>query len=78
MSLLGRAEVSAGRREHGLLLLEEAMAAATAGVVRNVHTLAEAYCNLMMACASAGEWERAAEWCEQVEEFARSHRTEPL
>ena len=78
MSLLGRAEVSAGRREPGLLLLEEAMAAATAGVVRNVHTLAEAYCNLIMACASVGEWERSAEWCEQVEEFARSHRTEPL
>lgn len=78
LSLLGRAEVTAGRREPGLLLLEEAMAAATAGVVRNVHTLAEAYCNLIIACASIGEWERSAEWCEQVEEFARSHETAPL
>ena len=54
------------------------MAAATAGRVRNVHTLAEAYCNLIEACAGAGEWERAKEWCELVDEFARTHATAPL
>jgi DNA-binding CsgD family transcriptional regulator len=78
LSLLGRAQVSAGRREEGMRLLEEAMAAASAGRVRNVHTLAEAYCNLIMACTSAGEWERATEWCELVDEFARTHGTAPL
>jgi DNA-binding NarL/FixJ family response regulator len=78
LSLLGRAEVSAGRRERGTELLEEAMACAAAGRVRNVHTLAEAYCNLIMACTSAGEWERATEWCELVDEFARTHETAPL
>ena len=78
LSLLGRAEVNAGRREQGMALLEEAMAAASAGRVRNVHTLAEAYCNLIEACAGAGEWERAQEWCEVVDEFARSHETAPL
>ena len=54
------------------------MAAASAGRVRNVHTLAEAYCNLIMASTSAGDWERAAEWCELVDEFAREHGTMPL
>ncbi|MEA2291969.1 MAG: hypothetical protein QOF17_989, partial [Solirubrobacteraceae bacterium] len=78
LSLLGRAEVNAGNREHGMELLEEAMAAATAGRVRNVHTLAEAYCNLIEACAGAGEWERAKEWCEMVDDFARTHETAPL
>jgi DNA-binding NarL/FixJ family response regulator len=78
LSLLGRAEVNAGQREHGMELLEEAMAAATAGRVRNVHTLAEAYCNLIEACAAAGEWERAKEWCEMVDDFARTHATAPL
>jgi len=78
LSLLGRAEVNAGRPEHGMKLLEEAMAAATAGRVRNVHTLAEAYCNLIEACAGAGEWERAQEWCELVDSFARTHATAPL
>ena len=78
LSLLGRAEVSAGRAEAGMTLLEEAMAAATAGRVRNVHTLAEAYCNLIMACTDAGDWNRAAEWCEHVDEFSRTHATAPL
>ncbi|HEV2777146.1 MAG TPA: LuxR C-terminal-related transcriptional regulator [Solirubrobacteraceae bacterium] len=78
LSLLGRTEVQAGRKQHGMALLEEAMAAASAGRVRNVHTLAEAYCNLIMACTSAGEWERATEWCEAVDEFAVEHGTTPL
>ena len=78
LSLLGRAEVSAGRREAGMRLLEEAMAAASAGRVRNIHTLGEAYCNLVNASANAGEWERAAEWCEHVDGFAREHAITPL
>ncbi|UGS36490.1 helix-turn-helix transcriptional regulator [Capillimicrobium parvum] len=78
LSILGRAEVSAGRREDGMRLLEEAMAAAASGRVRNVHTLGEAYCNLIIACTNAGEWERAAEWCELVDDFARAHDATPL
>jgi DNA-binding CsgD family transcriptional regulator len=78
ISLLGRSEVRAGRREPGLLLLEEAMAAATAGRVHDVHTLGEAYCNLVLGCSGAGEWTRAAEWCEHVEDFARGHAIAPL
>ena len=78
LSLLGRAEVSAGAREEGMRLLEEAMAAAAAGRVRNLHTLGEAYCNLIAACISAGEWERAREWCEMVDEFADANAIVPL
>lgn len=78
LSLLGRTEVRAGRTKEGMALLEEAMAAASAGRVRNVHTLAEAYCNLITACTSAGEWERASEWCEAVDDFAVEHGTTPL
>ena len=78
LSQLGQAEVRAGRVPEGMGLLEEAMAAASAGRVRNVHTLAEAYCNLITACSSAGDWERAAEWCELVDEFAREYETMPL
>lgn len=78
LSLLGRAVVTSGRRAEGFKLLEEAMAAASSGRVRNVYTLAEAYCNLIEGCAAAGEWERGVEWCELVEDFARTHRTAPL
>ncbi|STX04924.1 LuxR C-terminal-related transcriptional regulator [Kocuria rosea] len=78
LSLLGQAELAAGHRESGLRLLEEAMVAATAGRVRNVHTLGDTYCALVTACAEAEEWERAVEWCERVEDFARSHQAAPL
>jgi ATP/maltotriose-dependent transcriptional regulator MalT len=78
LSLLGRAEVSAGRHAEGMALLEEAMVAAAAGRVRNLHTLGEAYCNLVIACTAAGEWELAAEWCEHIDEFARTNELAPL
>ena len=78
LSLLGRAVVSSGRREDGLRLLEEAMAAASSGRARNMHTLAEAYCNLIEGCESAGDWERGGEWCELISEFARKNNTQPL
>jgi DNA-binding NarL/FixJ family response regulator len=70
LSVLGRAEVAAGRHEQGARKLEEAMAAASAGRVRNIHTLGEAYCNLVIACTDAGDWPRAAEWCRYVDDFA--------
>lgn len=78
VSLLGRAQVAAGRCEEGLRLLEEAMAGAAGGQVRNIHTLAEAYCNLIIASTNVGDWERATEWCELVDTFARAHEAAPL
>ena len=78
VSVLGRAQVAAGRCEEGLQLLEEAMAGATGGQVRNIHTLAEAYCNLIIASTNAGDWERATEWCELVDTFARKYEAGPL
>ena len=78
LSVVGRARVEGGHIEDGLLLLEEALAGAVGGRVRNVHTLAEAYCNLIIASTSTGDWARATEWCEQVDSFARAHRTAPL
>ena len=78
LSVLGAAEVAAGRLERGMPLLEEAMAAATAGRIRDLFVLASAYCNMIMACTNAGAWPLAAEWCERVDEFAREHQTTPL
>ena len=78
VSVLGRAQVAAGRSEEGLRLLEEAMAGAAGGQVRNIHTLAEAYCNLIIASTNVGDWERATEWCELVDTFARAHEAAPL
>jgi DNA-binding NarL/FixJ family response regulator len=78
LSQLGRAEVALGRWESGIERLEEAMAAASAGRIRNPNTLGEAYCNLIVASTDAGDWERAAEWCEYVVGFARRTAIMPL
>lgn len=78
LSVVGRARVEAGHVEDGLLLLEEAMAGAAGGEVLNVHTLAEAYCNMIIASTSAGDWLRANEWCQHVDAFARKNAAAPL
>ena len=78
LSLIGRSEISSGAFEDGMRRLEEAMAAATAGRIGNPHTLGEAYCNLIVACTSAGDWERASEWCELVDGYASRHAIMPL
>lgn len=78
LSVLGRTELLAGRRERGLVLLEEAMVAATSGRIRSVHAVGEAYCTLVTACVEAEDWERAVEWCEHVEAFASTHHVAPL
>jgi ATP/maltotriose-dependent transcriptional regulator MalT len=78
LSVLGKAEVTAGHLDDGMRLLEEAMATAAAGRWRNVHTVAEAYCNLIEACVNVGEWDRAHEWCELVDDFAQHYGTAPL
>jgi DNA-binding CsgD family transcriptional regulator len=78
LSLIGRSEISVGAFDDGMRKLEEAMAAATAGRIRSPHTLGEAYCNLIAACTSAGDWERAAEWCDVVDGYARRHAIMPL
>jgi DNA-binding CsgD family transcriptional regulator/tetratricopeptide (TPR) repeat protein len=78
LTMLGRAEISAGAFEGGMRKLEEAMAAATAGRIGNPHTIGEAYCNLIVACTSAGDWERASEWCELVNTYAGRHASVPL
>ena len=78
LSLVGRSEIEGGAFDDGMRKLEEAMAAATAGRIGSPHTLGEAYCNLIAACTSAGDWERAAEWCELVDAYAGSHEIMPL
>jgi ATP/maltotriose-dependent transcriptional regulator MalT len=78
LSVLGRAEVAAGRMDEGVAHLDEAMAASTAGRVENPHTLGEAYCNLIIACTAAGDWERASEWCQYVDAFAEERKINVL
>jgi DNA-binding CsgD family transcriptional regulator/tetratricopeptide (TPR) repeat protein len=78
LSLIGRSQISAGDFDEGMRSLEEAMAAATGGRIGNPHTLGEAYCNLIVACTDAGDWDRASEWCDLVDDYADRSAMMPL
>jgi len=72
LSTLGGARVDAGDIDRGMLLLEEALAVATAAGVDDVHCIGKAYCNLLRASSAIGDWGRTVEWCAVVDDFART------
>jgi ATP/maltotriose-dependent transcriptional regulator MalT len=78
LSLVGYAKVALGSTEDGMTHLDEAAAAATAGEVRNLQTIGETYCSVLVACDVAGDVERAVEWSGFVDDFARRHDITPL
>jgi DNA-binding NarL/FixJ family response regulator len=77
-SLVGLAFVYALRVNEGMLLLDEAMAAATGGELESFWCISEIYCNTLLACERAGDLERADQWLRVIEEFSRRHGCEPL
>lgn len=72
LSEQGRALVSLGDVDAGLAMLDEAVAAATAGG-RNLIIVGDACCNMLSACDRAADFERAVQWCEVVDAFARRY-----
>jgi tRNA A-37 threonylcarbamoyl transferase component Bud32/tetratricopeptide (TPR) repeat protein len=57
----GRALVAMGRVPEGMALIDEAMAAVTAGELP-ARTTGRAYCNMMSTCERLGDLGRMAEW----------------
>lgn len=60
----GLARVSAGQIDEGMPLLDEAMAAATGGEMRNQIAIALVFCVMLSACHQALDLERAEQWAE--------------
>jgi ATP/maltotriose-dependent transcriptional regulator MalT len=77
-SLVGLALVYGLRVTEGMVLLDEAMAAATGGELESFWCISEIYCNTLLACERAGDLERADQWLRVIEEFSRRHGCEPL
>ena len=69
LSLLGEAQVLSGRVVAGMHLLDEAMAALTAGRVRDHFALGEICCRLLSACEAALDVRRATEWLSMVDRY---------
>jgi tetratricopeptide (TPR) repeat protein len=71
LSLRGEAFVVGGRVAEGMAMLDAAMAAVTAGRVRDHFALGEVCCRLLSACEAALDVRRATDWLALVERYAK-------
>ena len=70
-SLEGLALVNEGLIDEGMRRLDESAVAATAGDLKDLMWVGKVCCNLITACESVGDVERATQWCAEVKEFAQ-------
>lgn len=70
-SLEGAALVHAGAIDEGMRRLDESAVAATSGEVDDLMWVGKVCCNLIAACETVGDVDRATQWCDEVKEFAR-------
>ncbi len=78
LSQLGIHHVSLGQTEQGLALLDESMAAATGGEMRDPWHIGGACCSMLAVCDEISDFDRAAQWCRVVVDFTRRKRYVPL
>jgi DNA-binding CsgD family transcriptional regulator len=69
LALLGEARASAGRTAEGMPPLDEAMAAVTAGRMRDHFALGEVYCRALSACEAALDVRRANDWLAMIDRY---------
>ena len=69
----GYANVASGSVEAGLAKVDEALAAATGGEVRNLETIGDVICVGIAACELAADWQRIEQWGKAVEGWITSH-----
>ena len=68
----GRVLVALGQVKDGMALMDEAMAAATAGEL-TPRTTGRAYCNMMSTCDQLGDVGRAAEWYDAAHSWSEPY-----
>jgi LuxR family transcriptional regulator, maltose regulon positive regulatory protein len=71
MALHGLALVSEGKIDEGTRLLDEAMIAVVGGEVEHLFSMGWVTCYLIYACERIRDFDRAAQWCQKMEELAR-------
>jgi LuxR family transcriptional regulator, maltose regulon positive regulatory protein len=70
MALEGLALVSEGEIDGGTRLLDEAMTAVVGGEVEQLFSVGWIACYLIYACERIRDFDRAAQWCQKMAEFA--------
>jgi ATP/maltotriose-dependent transcriptional regulator MalT len=73
ISELGAALVERGRVEEGAALLDEAMAGALAGEVRDLDAVVLISCRTITSCSRGGDLARATQWVRAADEFHRRY-----
>ena len=76
--LAGLAQVRLGDVSAGMPRLDSAVAAATAGDVRDLMWMGKIFCWLIMACQETRDLTRAGEWCERVQLVCEERDLAPL
>jgi LuxR family maltose regulon positive regulatory protein len=75
LAVEGLALVNEGEVADGMRCLDEATAAALAGEYEEIVSAGWTFCFLLNACERVRDYERAAEWCNKVDEFSRRMKT---
>jgi len=70
LALEGMARVCAGEVAEGMRCLDESTTAAASGEMTDPDACATACCYLIYACERVRDYDRAAQWCDYVKEFA--------
>ncbi len=78
LSYLGECLVVRGRIHEGMARLDEAVAAATSGEVKNFAAVGEIYCKMLYVCEMALDVRRAEQWMNIAEAFARRSNSLPV
>jgi ATP/maltotriose-dependent transcriptional regulator MalT len=73
LALRGLALVAQGEVEEGMRSLDEATAAAVGGEVADARLVQTICCHMIDACKRVRDFDRAAEWCNRVEEIAKRY-----
>lgn len=73
LALGGVARVNLGQVDRGMVHLDEAMVAVSAGEVGWM-TVSEVFCLLLTACDLAGDLERTEQWCRTAADYASRRR----
>ena len=68
-AVAGVALVGLGRVDDGMRALDEATAAAVGGELDNLDAISSTCCALIDACKRVRDFDRAAQWCDQMTEF---------
>jgi DNA-binding CsgD family transcriptional regulator len=78
LTQIGVLQVSLGRVEEGMALLDECMAAATGGEMHDPWQIGGTCCMMLSACDQLSDLDRAAQWCRVVTDFTRRRKYTPL